>query len=298
MSRTLLFGRPDVHWRDWIKEHRGRRDLLVLDPADADHGPAGRVLAVQQDRVVAWRYVGTTDTTRNPVALLQAAVELGAVVGPNAIIQGFPLPGSLGMRQLAMTLAQMLRPGQILVAAGSALEKDGWPVGAEPVDLPRAFPPMVTEAQRRARWLELREQSSLHTLDLPEISVQGGRLGAGRRARLEIEDCYAEVAGGVLHLITDTPIEEDQVARLLNLTHATRLSVVSPSAYRGLVCSLADQEGQDFAMGIIDGFDPTRRTLNVLSPMVAGAPARIVKLGMIKVDETGREEPPVAAWTL
>ena len=75
----------------------------------------------------------------------------------DATVQLFSVRESPLSRQLALGLARSIAPDRVLVPHGSGLERMGWPVGAEEVELPDSFPPVVHEAQRRARWMEVAE---------------------------------------------------------------------------------------------------------------------------------------------
>lgn len=298
MPRTLLVAHPKTTWRDWLKENQGKRDLLVLDPSLADHTAPARAYRYHEGKVREWRLVGTTDPQRNPLGLLAAAAELAPLCSPDALILTFPLRLTPVLRQIAHALATILQPQEVLVPEGSRLERQGWPVGADTIELPAAFPPLVRDAQRRARWIELIESTEHHQIELADVTLQGARLGSGTRLAHKDFAEYGEVSGGVLHVVSDNRLEDDQVARAMDLAHASKISIVSPSSYQGLLCSFAHQNGDDFGYGIVESFDPERYVMRVRNTAVPPAPVRILKLGNIRLQENGQELPPLPPWHL
>ena len=55
----MLIGHAKVSWREWLKAHRKGRDLIVLDPADAELAPPGRFSLMRGDKVIAGRFFNT-----------------------------------------------------------------------------------------------------------------------------------------------------------------------------------------------------------------------------------------------
>ena len=298
MGRTLLVAHPKTTWRDWIKDNQGKRDLLVLDPAFADHGVPARVYRWHENKLRQWRFVGTTDPQRNPLSIVASAAELAHFCSNDALFLTFPLRLAPVQRQIAHALAQILQPEQILVPTESRLERQGWPIGAEQVDLPAAFPPLVRDAQRRSRWIELIESCEDHSIELADVTIQGTRLGSGTRlAHKDFAD-YGEVSGGTLHVVTDRKIADEEVGRAMDISHANKLNVISPASYTGLICSFAHQNGDDFGMGVIQEFDPERYVMRIKAAAVAPAPVRILKIGTIRISESGQELDQIPLWSL
>jgi len=298
MSRTLLVGHPKGSWRDWLKANLGTRDLLILDPTDADHGPAARAVLLRDEKVVGWRLIGTIDPQRNPLGLISAGAILSRRTLRSAVILTHSVRLAPVLRQIALAIAEIIPPTEILVPAGSRLEHESWPVGAEVVELPEGYPPLVKDAQRRARWIELMAQSERHEINIHDVSIQGTRLGSGRRLLHQDFPDYAEVTGGVLHIVSDREPDHATVARAMDLAHATRMSLVSPSAYEGLVCSFAHQSGEEFGIGRIESLDPDRRLIVVQSDAVVPAPVRILRIGSLAIDLEGREIGDARPWTV
>ncbi len=274
------------------------RPLLCLDPSSAEHGPASRVFLLEGSKVRAWRLIGSVDPRRNPVAAATAAWELSQTGAGNWDAVLFPVTNGPMSRNLALSIASALAPDSIYVPKGSGLAELGWPVGAEEVDLPAEVPSMVLEAQRRARWIEMLESADDHEVDLCSVSVLGSRLGSGRRTDLPEWPGWAEVSGSVLHLVGDMEASDQEVVRFLNMTHASRVSALRSDAYKGLVCSFANQAGDDFGIGVVTSFDPQRFLMRVKSTAVAPAPVRVLKIGTLRLDEDGRELEDLKPWTV
>lgn len=295
MGRTLLVGDRRWSWRDWARDHAAGRDLVVLDPAVADFGPATRLLLVRHGKVVSWAHIGSPDPLHDPVALLAGAARLLALADGEAVVQVFPWRNSPLGRHLALHLAGMVGAGSLLVPTGSGLESQPWPVGAEAVELPEAFPPLVQEAQRRAQWLDLLEKAEKHTIDLGQVSLMGSRLGSGAVAET---DPYTEASGGVALMVTDQAMGDAEVARAMDMAHASRSQIVSPGRYSGLVCSLAHQDGEDFGLGVVDSIDLARRVVHLRALAVAPAPARVLKVGTLRIDSLGKEIEDLKPWAV
>ncbi|MBS1723324.1 MAG: hypothetical protein JSS66_10265 [Armatimonadetes bacterium] len=294
MARTLLVGAPGWTWREWLKENRVA-SLLCLDPSNADHGPPGRAYLWSAGKSPRWRFIGSSDPVRSPVALFQAAWTLSE--GCDTVLL-FPVRDSPIARQLATSIAQALALDRILVPLGSGLAPLGWPVGAEETSVPEELPAMVLEAQRRAQWLTVLESTEEHVVDLRSVATEGARLGSGRALELQGWKGWAEVSGSVLHLVGDQEPDEQQVSQFLDDAGARRLSVVSPASYVGLTCSFASQEGEDFGIGFIRSFLPERGMLEVACTAVAPAPVRILRLGAMRIDGGGRELAESKPWLL
>lgn len=303
VARTLLIGSPGTSWRAWLKDHRGKRDLLVLDPSDPDHGQLGRLTLLRGEKAVASRFYGSLEPSRAPHVLIAALAQILPASGEDAIVQLFPARGGPLVRHLLLLLSEMIRPEEILVPQGAGLELDGYPVGPHEVELEKAFPETVRSAQRKANWLKLLEQCEEHELDISRVSVQGARLGSGRIVRLEQleklgieEPLHGEVSGGTLFIIAEEEPPDHVMARALDVFHCGRAHIVPPGSYNGLLCSFARQDGEDFGTGMIQSIDFGTQTAKILCDAVAPAPVRILKLGGLKVDTAGREMGEVRPW--
>lgn len=303
MSRTLLIGTPNTTWRGWLKENRGTHDLLILDPADPDHGHLGRVALFKGEKPILTRFYGSLDPNRAPHVLLAALAELLTEAGGDVIVQLFPLSGGPLLRQVVMLMAQMVLPEDILVPHNSGFDLNGFPVGPSEIEIEAAFPDTVRHAQRKANWLKLHERCFEHRVDLNRVSVDGARLGSGRvikheqLAKVGITDAFhAEVAGGTLLLISNEEPSDQSVARALDVFHCGRVHVVHPESYDNLLCSFARQSGEDFGTGIIQKINFETKTAKIFCDAVEPAPVRILKIGGLRVDTAGRELGEVRPW--
>lgn len=301
---TFLVASSRATWREWLKANRQGRDLLVLDPQDAEHGTPARLCLVRGEKTVAWRFVGCLEPSRDPLAILAGALQLAGESGDDALVLLFEARRSPVVRQLALSIAQNLLPKEILVAEGEPFEGYGWPVGPRAVALDPAFPPLVQAAQRRARWIELLERTEAHDIAMDSVSLQGTRLGSGlpiSAAELVKADLsrvlHAESFGSRLFLVADGDLEESEVARALDLAHASTATIVEPSGYEGRLCSFADQEGRDFGMGVVESIDFSRGLIRARCDAVPPAPVRILRLGALRLDESGRELGEAGPWS-
>jgi hypothetical protein len=292
MGATLLVTDARFSWREFAAE----KPRVNLDVAAAESGPPGRVTAWSDGKLRAMRFVGTTDPALNPLAILSAYPALAQATDADSWVATPSLPDTPFGRHFGLSLAALVRPSRVLTPAGSGLHKWPWPVGAEETDLPHELPPLVREAQRRAQWMALLDRSTLHTVWLGEVALLGARLGSGRR--VETPTAWAEVAGSTLHVVADQALDDAQVSSLMDAAHADKTSSAKPSDYAGLVCSFAHQDGEDFGLGVIEALDVQTETLTVRNEAVAGAMPRIVKLGVLRIDGSGRELPPVRPWSL
>lgn len=304
MPRTLLIGTPEFTWREWLKEHLNGRDLLILDPAEPTCS-LGRVALVRHEKVVEWRFVGTVDPGRSPLELLAGATSLAGELRDDAVIQIFPYRPQPLLRQLAMMLAQALMPTEILCPSSSAMPMHDWPIGPHSVSLQPAFPEMVQAAQRRAAWLKMLEDSHEHLIPMDQICLSGTRLGSGKRVSTkELQSAglsnvaWAEKCGGVLLIISKQHFDEKQVSTALNVTGASKAMVVDPLQVSGRVCSLARADGSDIGMGMIEELDFVQGAFRVSAVAIPPAPAKILKIGSMTIDSTGRELGDSKPWSL
>lgn len=300
---TLLIGSPNFTGREWVKSHRKDRDLLVVDPAEPNYGTPARVALIRGEKSIRWRFVGSLDPTRNPLAVLSGVASISSELQPDWIALLPAYRHSPVLRHLCLAIAQLLRPDEILVPDGSDFEGVGWTVGPQRVVLEAAFHGLVRSAQRRARWIELIEQAVPHEVPLDRVSIEGLRLGSGieipvaslQRTTLD-RVLYAESFGQTSLLIADHELSPDEMATALDLTHAVTATVVEPQSYSGLLCSFADQEGVDFGMGILDSIDFTRRVIHTRCTAIPPAPVRILRVGSLRIDDSGKELGETKPW--
>jgi len=303
VGRTLLIGHPGVSWREWLKEHRGNSDLLCLDPNEPSLGTPARLVLLKEHRPTFSRFYGSLDPQKGPHVVLAALAQAMPNLSEDAKVLLPPYRPTPLLRQLVSLAAQIVRPTEILVGKGTPLAHDGLPIGPEEVELEAAFPPLVQQAQRKAQWMKLLENSEMHEVSLREVSVEGARFGSGtilsaderKTAGLGVV-LHAEKMGATLFIVAEGEVEEAEIARALDFTHCTKAQFAEPSWFENLLCSFARQSGEDFGMGMVQSMDWNARTARILCTAVPPAPVRILRLGTLRVDRTGRELGELRPW--
>lgn len=302
MGRTLLAGDSNTGWREWLRAH-AETDLVVLDPAEAHFGPAGRLTLIRGGRVASWRFYGSLDPQRAPHILLAGAASLLQEAASDAIVQLFPYRATPLVRQLVLALDEMVEPDRILTPEGSGMESLGWSVGPECIHREPGFPEMVRHAQRKAQWLKLLEEGAASEYVLGNLAIRGARLGSGHpvtRTDLDAlglaDVLYAELCGRTLLVVADSEPDDASVSRALDRHHAQRLHLVRPSAYHGLLCALARDPGEPLGLGRLEKVDFRTGIATVLSTAQEGAGARSLLLGGLILDADGNEQGEVRPW--
>lgn len=301
MAKTLLIADPKWTWREWLKENLGSRDFVCLDVSDADHGPAARVFFMQKGKVRKWRLVGTVASMRNPVDLLAGAYDMLGSCSDDAVVLSFEIRRTPVLRQMGLALAETIGVSEVVVPEGSELIGEPWVVAPWAVDLGEELPETAMVAQRRSRWLEMLEGCDEHEISLDDVGLYGARLGSGERLKGSPFDElgeHVEVCGSVLHVVSDKEPDESLVGDAMNLSHATRLNIVSADEYNGLICSFVREVGEDFGIGVIKSIDFKSRKAVFLNNAVAPAPVKTVRIGAVRIDEKGKETGEVKPWTV
>ena len=302
MARTLLIGETGASWRAWERENLQGDDLLLLDPADATYGPPTVLRLVRGDRPLWTRLYGSLDPRRAPHVLVAALAEGIARAGESLTVRLFGYRNTPLLRQTVGLMASVLRPDRILVAEGTDLDQDGFPVGPESVALEPVFPPMVRDATRKAQWMRMLEASSSHEVELARTTLEGSRLGSGRalsieeRKRAGLEHApHVERIGRAL-LVVAPELDERQMARALDVTHATKAVHALPRAYEGLVLAFARANGDEIGHGRVDRIDWEAGVLHARCTAVAPVPVGIVRLGSLRLDPKGGERGEARPW--
>lgn len=297
MPGRLLVGHPEWTWRTWIKENDQERDLICLDPGNGEWGWPARVCLIRADKIIAWQFVGTLDASRNPIAVLSGLTRFLAI-SPNSDVLLFPFRQTPVLRQLAIACAQIQQPEEVLVPDSTQLENEPWPVGAETVELEEPLFKIAREAQRRARWIEMIEAGEDHEVDWTKVGTAGIRLGSGQMLPVSGFEGWAEYSGPHLHVLNESDLDDNLAADLLSRSGTSKMSVVHPEDYVGLICSFAHQDGSDYGFGVIRQVDLARKKLIIRCTAVAPSPVRILKVGSVRIDETGIEAEPVKPWSI
>jgi hypothetical protein len=302
MSRKVLISHPGASWREYLKDSRGKADLLCLDPSDPVLGQPARICLMRGDRPVYERFYGSLDAGRSPHVLIAAMVEALAIAREELVIQMFGYRPTPVLRQTLLLALQLIKPDEILIAAGTAIDTDGFPIGPEEILLDKAFPHIVQVAQRKAQWLSLIERCESHTIDLRSTTVEGGRLGSGtpmdeyQKTKLDLHNSHVEVAGSTLFVVTDSIYDDEVVARALDTTHTTRAHFIAPAIYNGLLCAFSKSSGQDFGFGYVDHIDFINLRASIFSTAVPPVPVRILRLGSLRIDRKGNELSELKPW--
>lgn len=301
MATTFLINDPRWTWREWLKTSLGDRPLVSLNVADADHGPPGRVFLMRGGKVRSWRLVGSVYANRNPVDLVAGAQTLISQAGNGCVVLGFETHESPILRQMALAIAETSGFDEILAPTGSVFVHDPWPISVAQIDIPEALPDAAKLAQRRARWLEMLESCSEHTISLDKVGVYGVRFGSGTRLHGHpFSDIgpYVEKYGSTMLVVTDSEPREDLLAEATNLAHVRNIAFVSPTSYNGLICSFVRGNGEDFGIGMIKSIDFETREIAVLNTAVAPAPLRMIRVGSIRIDADGKELGETKPWAV
>ncbi|MBS1704227.1 MAG: hypothetical protein JST40_00020 [Armatimonadetes bacterium] len=305
MARTLLAGHPQCNWSEWIQDELGSRQFVSLAVNSPQPNSLARVALHEGDKTLAYRFVGSTDPLRNPIAILSGLHELLQMAEDDTPVLSFEYRPQPVLRQLLEGVVTLCQPTKILIPESVDYGYDLWPIGPEEIALPQAFPDLVRTAQRRARWIELLENSTDHELDLSQVKLTGARIGSGKviavsgLSQLGFEDIlWAEVLGGIGLVVIRKPIDEERISELLNYLHVSRVQFVEPNAYSGRLCSFARADGEDFAMGVIEEMDFKRQIIKIRAQAIAPAPAKVLKLGLTTIDSSGRELHEPQPWAV
>jgi hypothetical protein len=295
VPKTLLIGNPERSWREWVKE-LGDGHLLILDPSEASRGVPGQFHFFKGQRILWSRFYGSLDPLKSPHVIVATLASVCSDPPDDLTVQLFGYRPVPLLRHLVVLLAQTLRPDRILVPEGSPIDLNGFPVGPELVALPTAFPPLVQQAQRKAHWLSLIEKCSHHEVPLDRVAVEGARLGTGTKlGPLELERLglsnvlSGELAGSTLLLVAESEIEEGRLARSLDVTGAHKAVVVDCRQYENVLCSFANDNGEDIGFGFVRKVDWESRIFHCDCTAIPPSPVRILRLGSLRVDANGTE---------
>lgn len=287
--------------KEWVKLHRGDADLLVLDPADASHGPAARVRLIRGEKPIFDRFIGSLDAQKAPHLLVAALIAGIEVASPNLLIQIYPYRVTPVLRQVTQVVLELVRPDRFVVSEGFS---GRFGAHFEEAEFGDALPATVLAAQRKAQWLAMLERCEPHTVDLSTTILSGSRLGAGdpvgeaRKTKLGLTNSYVEVSGSTLYIVTDEELDDAVVSRALDYTHCVRAHFVSPSMYEGALCAFSKLSGEDFGFGFVQSIDFVNLRAHVMCTAIPPVPVPMLKLGSFRIDAKGTELGELNPWAI
>ena len=299
MKRTVLVGHPSISWRPWIKDNRGDRDFLCLDPADASYGQPATITLYRGDRHLYQRFYGSLDPSRAPHVLLAALVEALTHTDRDVLIQLFVYRVTPLLRQMLYLALNHIKADEILIPDPL---RDAIPQGTVLAGIDKAFPNLVQIAQRKAQWLDLVGRCEEHVVDLNECRLEGARLGSGQqmsnsqREKLGLDKAYAETIGSSLFVVSEEELDERTISRAMDYTHATRVNLAAPDLYEGALCAFSKQSGEDFGFGMIDRIDFEKMKAFVKCTAIPPVPVPILRLGSLRIDHQGNEHGELKPW--
>ena len=85
----------------------------------ADYGPPGLTTVFHDGRRRDWRFVGSTDASRNPIGLLRGAAELLASLSEDSVVLMPESRNTPVSRQTNLALAELVQPTEIHVPRDS-----------------------------------------------------------------------------------------------------------------------------------------------------------------------------------
>lgn len=301
MKRTVLVGHPSISWRPWIKDNRGDRDLLCLDPADATFGQPATLTLFRGDRHLYQRFYGSLDPSRAPHVLFAALVEALAHSDRDLLIQLFVYRVTPLLRQTLHLMLQHINADEVFIPD---VLREGLPEAKVLIDIDKSFPNLVQIAQRKAQWLDLLERCEDHVVDLNECRLEGARLGSGhrlglsQREKLGLDRAYAETIGTSLFIVSEDEYDERTISRAMDFTHSNRVSIASPELYHGALCAFSKASGEDFGFGIIDHIDFEKMKAFVRCTAIPPVPVPILRIGTLRIDDQGVEHGELKPWQI
>lgn len=232
---------------------------------------------------------------RSPHLLVAATAEGLEKLAEDGIVQLFPFRSSPLVRQTTRLIAGLVRPERIMVA-DAEVDLRGLEGAVAQVEIEEALPATVRHAQRKAQWIRMFEACEPHELDFRDVALEGVRLGSGRAlsasesARAGLQDAlYVERCGTNLLVVSHHEPTEGQVSRALDVTGATRATLVEPDAYDHLICSFARPNGEEIGMGTLLRVDWENHRMYLVNTAVAPTVVATLRLGSLRVLPDGRE---------
>jgi hypothetical protein len=304
MSRTLLLGGTDTSWRDWLKQNRGERDHLCLDPADAVQGQPAKFSLMRRERPAWERFYGSLDPQRSPHVIVAAVVEGIEQCHGDTLVQLYAYRRTPVLRQTTQLILDLIKPDRFITTGAVDLSQFRISAEVETVELDKAFPNAVQVAQRKAQWLSLIERCEDHVVDLRQTVIEGVRLGSGeivsehQKSKLDLERAYVEVIGTSLLIVADDEFDERVISRAMDFTHCSRVQFVNPESYEGCLCSFAKQVGTDFGFGFVQKIDFFNQRAQIKCTAIPPVPVPTLRIGSMRIDDLGTEFPELKPWQI
>ncbi|RYG39503.1 hypothetical protein EON81_00690 [bacterium] len=289
--RTLLVGTATSSWKEWLREHLGDEDLILIHPADASHGFPARYVRLREGKVRDARFFGSLDPLRAPHVTVGTIARFSRNVSDALLLLG-DLGRSPLARQTFEAVLDAYGPQKILAPVGG----HPW-CPAEEMELASSPAPAVHHAQRRAHWIDLLERSQRHELTTVGLRFEGTRLGTGEPLAIE-GAIHAEKIGSTLYAIVEGEFDERAISIALDRTGANKAHFVQPETFRGLLCGLVRENGEEAGVGIIESFDLAGGTVVVRSPAVPPLPVAMLRIGALRLDREGNEVGELRPWAV
>ena len=277
----------------------------------ADCIQPGEALSDASPSVV--RFVGTTSPASVPLdyaVAVKRAVDTST--GELTIVDIGGYISGAGARHLFRELCSLIRPASVaafqraseaepMVGAGAA---DCGEVVRLTVPACIARRPPVYRAQRRAaRFGSYFAGAQEAVFHFDEVRLENTWLGSGvslpahllrfasQTLASEARVFYAETAGSHLRLMVNRPLRDD--SPLLGLVQAQlraeSVTVSLAPRLKHLIVGLEAERGGLLGLGLIEAIDFRRRTVGVLTPVRAPGAAKVVRLGLHRIQPDGRE---------
>lgn len=330
---VALVGAPDVGKTTLCAELAnrwlvaGRRvSLLDCDLGQSEIGPPAAVgLSIatepfesfQSLKPTGLEFVGVTAPGRNAGVALAAAARLrGRIETDAALVDTTGHVYGPAARLYKLTKLRLLQPDLVLAMQRSdeieplvRLLEDRFTVRRVPaVEEAKRKTPSHRTARRESRWAAALRGAECHTLPFADVSVAGcrwrsgnalsrmdvGKLARKTRSRL----LWVETAPEEVTVVLRGPADERLVPYLQEEFGARRVHMISPGAYRNLLCGVGGPEGDTLAIGVVAELDFQREEIRVLAPLRSPSSIRSLSIGLHRVSPEGKDLGPVRPWSV
>jgi hypothetical protein len=275
-----------------------------MDPTDPAFGSPAILSVIRQERPIYERFYGSLDPQRAPHVLISTMHEALGLAKPDAVIQMFAYKSVPILRQTLQLILHAFSFDKILVSHDFPVESFLFPTEPEIIEVDKSMPNSVQNAQRKARWIDLKSRCHSHTIDLRTTKIEGVRLGGGtvldgyQKQKLGLRNSHVEVTGQTLFVVTDEEIEEGLMSRAMDFTHTNRVQFATPDLYDGCLCAFSKLNGEDFGFGTIEHIDFATLRARVLCTTIPPVPVPLLRIGSLRVDHLSNEHGELKPWTI